>query len=215
MIGFKWTAAQIEWLCAHYPSMRTADCIAHIGCTAKQLVYKVTRLGLHKSEAWMKSEESPLFMAGKTLKGKRTQFKAGIAPWNKGIPYQAGGRSEATRFAPGHVPHTWHPIGHHRHSKEGYLQIKIADTGVTYRDYVPAHHLLWRMHGLSVLPGHALVFKNGDKDHIDINNLELIPRAELLRRNSAHRHGPEIARISQLIGCINRQLRQKEKSQNA
>jgi len=37
MIGFKWTAAQIEWLCAHYPSMRTADCIAHIGCTAKQL----------------------------------------------------------------------------------------------------------------------------------------------------------------------------------
>ena len=35
----------------------------------------------------MKSEESPLFMAGKTLKGKRTQFKAGMAPWNKGIPY--------------------------------------------------------------------------------------------------------------------------------
>ena len=218
MIGFPWTPEQIDWLRANYPDMRTDACIAHIGCTRKQLQYKVSSLKIKKSAAWMASDESPLLKAASArakIVGSRGQFQPGAAPWNKGISYQAGGRSTETRFKPGAKPHTWHPIGHTSTAPDGYLYRKTQDTGVTRRDYVLVHHLIWRMHGRSVPKGHVLVFRDGEKSNVDINNLELIPRGELMKRNSVHRHGPEIAQISQLIGCINRQLRKKEDSQNA
>ena len=44
---------------------------------------------------------------------------------------------------------------------------------------------------------------------------ELVTRAELMRRNSMHRHGPELARITQLRGCITRQINRRTRAQES
>lgn len=141
------------------------------------------------------------------------RFQAGITPWNKGRQFDAGGRSAETRFRKGMTPNNWRPIGSERTSPEGYLQRKMTDTGVTHRDYVPVHHLVWRMHGGAV-PNHrtnALVFIDGDKRNFDINNLELVSRAELLRRNSVHNLPPEVVQIIQLRAQVVRQINKRER----
>ena len=141
-------------------------------------------------------------------------FKPGLVPWNKGTRYIAGGRSAETRFQPGDKPHTWNPVGHERVSKEGYLLRKVTDTGVTRRDYRPVHHLVWQEAGREIPPGHALVFRDGDKRNFDINNLELVTRAELMRRNSVHRLPKEAALAYQLVGCIRRQINRRTRQQH-
>ena len=138
-------------------------------------------------------------------------FKPGLVPWNKGTRFIAGGRSAETHFKPGDKPHTWNPVWHERVSNEGYLQRKVTDTGVTWRDYRPVHHLVWQEAWRDIPPGYALVFRDGDKRNFALCNLELVTRADIMRRNSFHNYGPEIAAAVQLRGAITRQINKRMK----
>ena len=104
--------------------------------------------------------------------------------------------------------HNWVPIGSERVSKDGYLQRKLTDTG-NIRDFVAVHHIIWHEAGRTIPPNHALIFKDGDKTKIELDNLELISRADLMRRNSVHNYGPEIAQLHQLQGVITRRINQR------
>jgi hypothetical protein len=100
----------------------------------------------------------------------------------------------------------WKPIGHERIATNGYLERRVTQTGDTLRDYRPVHHLVWQGAGNTLAEGQALVFKDGDKTNVSLDNLEAISRTELLQRNSVHRYGPEIAQLYQLQGAITRQI---------
>lgn len=202
-----WTTEEIEYLRRHYPTTETKQIAASLGRPLGGTFAKADNLGLKKDPEWLRQNTT----ARLHKSSKKGQFAPGHATWNKGKPHPASGRSAETQFKPGHMPRFWRPVGNTRVNKDGYLERKTADTGITWRDYVGVHHLVWRMHGRTVPPGHALVFRDGDKRNFDINNLELVTRAQLMARNSTHRHGPEIAQISQLIGAIHRQLNQKER----
>lgn len=188
-----WTDEEDAFLRAHYAT-RTGPQIAQLlGRSGSAVRNRVGILGLKKR-----------LNAGR--------FKAGGTPWNKGSHYVAGGNSPRTRFQPGNRPHTWQPIGHVRVTKDGYLQRKATDTGYTPHDYVFIHHLVWRMHGNTVPPGHALVFRDGDKRNVDINNLELVTRTELMRRNTIHNYPREIVQLVHLRGAITRQINKRERT---
>ena len=51
-----------------------------------------------------------------------------------------------------------------------------------------------------------------NRKHIALENLYLMSRADLMRRNSVHNLGPEAARVMQLVGCINRQINARSKT---
>ncbi|WP_068635053.1 HNH endonuclease signature motif containing protein [Thauera butanivorans] len=187
-----WSAADDDALRRLYTELSASAVARHLGRTRSAVRNRITALGLRKS----------------TNSG---QFRAGHTTWNKGMQgLDIGGK--ATRFKKGNRPHTWHPIGHTRVTKDGYLQRKTADTGVTRRDYVHIHHLVWRMHGGTVPPGHALVFRDGDRLNLDINNLELITRAELMRRNTVHRLPPDLKQVADLKRQLSRKLTYIERS---
>lgn len=205
-----WQDWEIEVVRAVYPYVSTAKLADAMGCTRDQIYRLADRLALKKTAAYLASPDACRMRRGDKL-GAAFRFKPGHATWNKGTRYVAGGRSAETRFKPGTRPHTWRPIGSERVSKEGYLQRKIADTGCTRRDYVGVHHLVWRLHGLEVPAGHALVFRDGDKRNFDINNLELISRRELMSRNTVHRLPKELALVVQLKGAVQRQINKRER----
>ena len=93
---------------------------------------------------------------------------------------------------------------------EGYLERKVTDTGVKRIDYRLVHHLVWLAAGREIPPGHVLTFRDGDKRNFDLDNLELLPRKQLMQRNSYHNYGQEVANLIQLRGAINRQINRKE-----
>jgi hypothetical protein len=203
-----WREEEIAVLKEMYQTESAKDIAARLGCTLSQVQNKAWSLGLKKSREVI-AELSRRAMADPNHPGRRHQFRKGLTPWNKGLHWESGGRSFETRFKPGNKPHSWNPVGHEREVKGGYLQRKIQDTGCTRRDYVMVHHLVWREAGREIPPGHALVFKDGNKRNFSLDNLELISRAELMRRNSVHNYGPEIARVHQLQGAIMRQINKR------
>lgn len=141
--------------------------------------------------------------------GAAGRFASGMKPWNSGMPYDAGGRSRDTRFRAGQrvgrSAELWKPIGHERMA-DGYLQRKVTDTGYTPRDYVSVHRLIWEEAHGPIPAGHALVFRNGDRLDIRLDNLELITRAELMRRNTVHRYPPEVVKTVRARAVLNRAI---------
>lgn len=136
-------------------------------------------------------------------------FEKGLTPWNKGKSFDSGGRSHNTRFKPGQLPKNYKPVGSERVSKEGYLQRKMTDTGYPPRDWVPVHHIVWREAGREIPRGYRLTFKDCDKRNFALDNLELVSIADMMRRNTYHNYGPEIAQLIQLRGAISRQINRR------
>ncbi|HHG6032379.1 TPA: HNH endonuclease signature motif containing protein, partial [Pseudomonas aeruginosa] len=132
-------------------------------------------------------------------------------PWNcgmKGLP--ARGRSSETQFKKGQKPHTWLPVGSTRVSADGYLQRKISDTGYPPRDWKGMHILLWEEHFGPIPTGHCVCFKDNNKQNVVIDNLELITRAERMRRNSIHRYPPELKSAIRVISKLKRTIQEVE-----
>ncbi|MDF5811770.1 Uncharacterised protein [Pseudomonas aeruginosa] len=126
----------------------------------------------------------------------------------KGLP--ARGRSSETQFKKGQKPHTWLPVGSTRVSADGYLQRKISDTGYPPRDWKSIHILLWEEHVGPIPTGHCVCFKDNNKQNVVIDNLELITRAERMRRNSIHRYPPELKSAIRVISKLKRTIQEVE-----
>jgi hypothetical protein len=202
----RWTPKEIRLLRRWYPDHLAAEIAARLGIGLHQVYYMAEKLRLKKSAAFLASPKSGRLMRG-TQVNLASRFHPGHTAWNKGRKGANPG-SEAGWFKKGNLPHTWKPIGSER-VPDGYLQRKVTDTGNTRRDWVPVHHLVWREAGRAIPPGHALVFRDGDRRNFDLDNLELISRHELMRRNTLHRFGKELVQLIRLRGALSRQIHQR------
>lgn len=198
-----WEPHEVWALRVLYPHFSASEIADVLQLSVNCVLNKADHLGLKKPTDWI-AERARHRMADPSHPGRKHQFHAGQKSWNTGTKGLM--KPNTGSFKKGQLPQTWQPIGSNRTTSDGYLTRKTADTRCTRRDYAPVHHLVWRMHGGTVPAGHALVFRDGDSRNFDINNLELLTRAQLMARNSVHRHGPEIAHLTQLLGAIKRQL---------
>jgi hypothetical protein len=201
-----WTADEDALMREFFSDMETKKVAQRLGRSESSIHNRAFFLGLHKSADYMVKERK---RAAKALAagGVVSRFGKGCTPWNKGMKgLQIGGKE--TQFKPGQKPvNTWKPIGSERIDKDGFLWRKVADTGIKRDDWVCAHVALWESHNGPVPAGHVVKFKDGDTTRIEIDNLECIDRAELMRRNTVHRLPKELAELCQLRGVLNRQIR--------
>jgi hypothetical protein len=202
-----WTSDEVRFLCEHYAEMPNSIIASTLDRSIPGVMRKAFNLGLKKSATFMKANNVGV-------------FKAGHATWNKGMNYHAGGRSQESQFKPGQIngraAMLARPVGSYTINSEGQLEQKVSDaSGPRNLRWRPVHRLVWERANGAVPAGHAVTFKPGchstDPERITLDALELVTRAELMRRNTVHRYGPEIARIAQLRGAINRQINQRTK----
>ncbi|MGD9836040.1 MAG: HNH endonuclease signature motif containing protein [Piscinibacter sp.] len=199
-----WTPAEEALLRERFATTPTPELAALLNRTQNAVRERARRLGLERDYA-----AAP---AAARTQGRSTatgRFEAGCTPWNKGAIYRAGGRSAETRFKPGAAPHNAAPIGAERVSKDGILQRKVSDTGYPPRDWTSVHALLWVEHHGPIPKGHIVVFRNGNRSDIRIENLELITRVENMRRNTVHNLPKPLAEAIQLRGAIRRQINRR------
>ena len=212
-----WTEAELAVLRAEYATTNTRTLAERLGRSEKTTYAQAHKLGLRKDPRYMSKVHGALARQV----GAASRFTPGMAAWNKGTHYNPGGRSVETRFKRGELNgaarHNYRPIGSLRITKDGILERKVTDDHpVPARRWVSVARLLWiAAHG-PVPDGHVIAFRRGMhttvEAEITLDRLECITRAEHARRNSVHRHGPEIARLTQLKGAITRQINKRRRA---
>lgn len=112
------------------------------------------------------------------LTGRTGCFKQGHMPHPNARPKGPN----KTSFKKGDKPANYMPVGTERF-KEGYWQIKVAE-GIN--QWKLKHRVLWEERYGTIPKNRVLLFKDSNSQNLDLDNLELINRKELveLSRNN-------------------------------
>ena len=218
MTSRPWTPEDLAEVCRRYPHERTADIARDLGRPAGGIYDQANKLGLKKTQEYMREIHGAHIVDA----GARYRFHAEQSPWNKGIPGSTGNHpnTKRTQVKPGRRPEearNYQPIGTLRICKDGYLQRKITDDPALYprRRWVAVHRLVWEEVNGPMPKGFIVVFKPGmastDPAEITIDRVELITRAELMRRNTRHNLPPEINALITVKARLTRLITEREK----
>lgn len=217
MNGRPWTSAEKRRLRKLYPNTSTKAIAEELGHPVSSVYGMATKLGLTKSDEYLASPAACRLRRGDNV-GKSTRFQKGIRPWNTGMKgLQPGGRAKETQFKKGHRPKTWVPIGTEVVTRDGYLKRKVrddAERGMSRRNWKFVHVLLWEEQNGPVPDGHAVVFKNGDRSDIRIENLDLINRCDLMSRNTIARFPPELRKTIHAVAKLRRTIEAAHEEQD-
>lgn len=224
-----WTPEQEIYMRDQYANVSTSAIAQRLQLPAALVYSKAARMGLHKSEEFLASSGSGRMMAKGVSLSPSTQFKPGQVPPNKGLrrPGYAPGRMASTQFKKGQctgaAAKNWRPIGTILSDYEGYLRIKVREavhgqepTGFgNVRVWPLLQRHVWEQANGQIPAGHVIVFRDKNRSNCDLDNLELVSRADLARRNSMWNNYPkELADVIQLAGALKRKLNRIRSSNN-
>ncbi len=135
--------------------------------------------------------------------GRDTRFQKGNTPLS---PIKKGQRiGVETQFKPGQRPHNYKPVGFERVDRDGYTLIKISDRGTWNERWRHKHKVLWEKHNGPIPKGHKLIFADGDKTNITLENLILVTNAQMLIINQhdlIKDNHPELTKTGTLIAKV-------------
>lgn len=113
--------------------------------------------------------------------GRTGYFPAGNEPWNKGTKGLT--KANKTSFKKGNIPKNKKPIGSERVNVDGYTEIKVSEPN----RYRLKHRVIYEQyHDVKLKPNEAIIFLDGNKQNLNIDNLEKVTRSQLLQLNQNH-----------------------------
>lgn len=118
------------------------------------------------------------------------QFKKGQVSWNKGkkmTPEQYA-KCSRTMFKKGQQVHNHKEVGSERINVDGYVEIKVAEPN----HWRLKHRVIYEQHyGIKLSSNDAIIFVDGNRLNLSIDNLERLSRSELVRLNQDGLRGDE------------------------
>lgn len=142
-------------------------------------------------------------------------FKKGHCPYRPKPGVHAQG-CEKTWFKPGQTPHNIKPIGYERTTRDGYIEVKIKmrkSRPGSNDNFAPKHRIIWeREHG-PLPPGYVIVFKDGNRQNLDPDNLAAVTKQERLdmNRHDLFSSDPQATETGILLARLRTTASQKEK----
>lgn len=153
------------------------------GISFKQLVEKFNKkFNLNLSESSIANRKNALKLSS-GIKGG--QFQKGHIPankgkkWNEYVSEQGQINSRKTTFQKGHIPHNHKPVGSERINVDGYIEIKVKEPNI----FVLKHRWVWEQKYGKIPKDKMIIFLDGNKQNLDLENLALINRNEHLTMN--------------------------------
>jgi hypothetical protein len=169
------------------------------------------RFGLRGRKKLTLGQMSSFINNHRLSNGRDARFRPGLVPYNKGKKGCPPG-SEKGWFRPGQKPLNWHPVGTERINGDGYTEVKIRNP----RTWKAKHVLIWEQAYGKVKRGHIIIFTDGDKSNLRLDNLLMVSRSEHAVMNrwglrSAHgdltKVGKSIADIKLLVARCKRKIK--------
>jgi hypothetical protein len=212
-----WTDVETAQLLAQYPHMGTKLIAAMLERPLSSTYQRALAHGVKKDPIYLASPGACRLRSG-DVRGAAFRFPKGHVPANKGVKRGKGwapGRMAEGQFKPGVrqgvAVKLYKPIGTLRVTKDGYLSRKVNDDLPLQRRWKLEHVRVWEEANGPVPAGHAVKILNGEKQDVRLENLALMSRADLMRRNSFHRYPQPIPQLIQLRGALVRQINRKAK----
>ena len=127
--------------------------------------------------------------------GLTGQFVKGQISWNKGKKWnefmskEGQHNSRKTCFKKGNNPANMDPVGtekwkcsHSKRDDEGFLYVKIQDKHGRF-NWKQKHRVIWEQAYGEIPKGYKVIFKDGNRHNIMLDNLALVSNAEMLILN--------------------------------
>jgi len=212
----KLTEEDLQIIRQEYPTTGCRALADRIGAAHSTIYQLAARMGIKKDLEWIRENSRQNF--GPDHPGRRTMFKTGQEPANKGkkiteyMTEEAIQKLQQTTFKPGHTPHNHQPVGTEIVVEDGYVKVKVAEP----KQWKWKHRMVWEAHNGNIPTGHIIQFKDGNRQNCDINNLYLISRqVQLKEQNSMYARYPEevVANIKAL-GSLTRSINKSKRNNN-
>lgn len=188
-MAHKYTKEQKEWLIANVKGVTTF--------LITEMFNTTFRLDLKRSQirAFLKNNN--------LTSGLDCQFQKGTVPYNKGKKGLT--KANKTSFKKGCIPKNYKPIGTERIDRDGYVLVKVQDTGTWPERWRQKGKIMWeKYHNQEVPKGYAVIFADQNKLNFAKENLVLVSMREMLNmnRNKRFSKNPEITKTNINIAKI-------------
>ena len=142
-------------------------------------------------------------------------YKKGCIPWNKGKKGFMG--ANRTSFKKGNRPASWRPVGSERIDRDGYTLIKISNEDGMWKRWALKHRVVWEEHYKNKVPKRSvIIFADGDKTNLNVDNLICVTRNELKVLNQCRLISsvPELTKTGLNVAKIKIKLAELRKGKN-
>lgn len=131
----------------------------------------------------------------------RGGYKKGHIPANKGTKGLTG--ANRTSFKKGNIPFNHREIGSERITKDGYIMIKVRD-GCLNKNWELKHRWLYEKEYGKIPEGYNLIFLDGNKQNLDLDNLKLVSKSEdlIMNNHNLFSNDPAITDTGTLIAKV-------------
>ncbi len=205
-----------DTLIACYADTPTATLAEWFDKPIAAIYRQAVRLGVKKSIAFLSTAAAGRYNSSSNYENsKRSQFKKGQTPPNKGkkqteyMSAEAIANSAKTRFKKGQTPHNTYV------QESGIVIIRKNKKGIPYQfvklaraKWLHLHIYVWQQAYGIVPKGLLVTFKDGNTMNCVLENLELIDRAENMRRNSHIKLPADVQAVIHAKAAVTRQLNQ-------
>jgi len=214
----RFTPEEDQYIRDNYLTKFLREIGEHLGRTEGTIHQRIKVIGLFIPPDIIKERLQQSF---KNLaeSGKMSRFQKGIIPHNKGkkMSPEIYEKCKGTMFKPGMVPatcvHFGKPYLYERTREDGYVEkLWFIQEATNKRSAYLAY--LCRQNGID-LTGKKPILKEGF-DHSRAPTLEdiiVVTNAENMRRNSMHRYPPEVVKLCQLRGALQRQINKYQENE--
>lgn len=151
----------------------------------------------------------------------RGHIKKGSVPFNKGLKWdeylskESQNKSKQTCYKKGHLPHNARKVGEERINVEGYIEIKTGEPD----KWEYKHRVVYKEKYGEIPPGHNVIFLDGNRQNLNIDNLKLVTKNEdlIMNRNKLFSNDKNITNTGCLLAKIiakQQELKNSDKSKN-
>lgn len=198
-----------------YPHERTLDIAAHLGRTFAATNTMAFKLGVKKTEAYMREQIGRLKDGG-----RQHRIKPGAVPPNKGKKMPKGwgpGRMKETQFKPGHKSTLEMQVGDcGLETKQKMWKRKMCMDCRGGHQWMSLPRYLWMMANGPIPHRHVVRVEGWDKNNpepieaVTMDRLTCISMSKNMLRNSIHRYPKEVVDTVMQAGRLQREINKQE-----
>lgn len=136
--------------------------------------------------------------------GVDCKFGKGHIPANKGkkgsMSPEQYERCKATMFKKGDIPQNYREIGSERIDRDGYTYIKVANPN----KWKLKHRVLWEKENGPIPKKHRLIFADGNRRNISLDNLILVSYAEsfIMNQKDLFKNDRELTKTGVMVAKV-------------